>query len=54
MHVFVHRKNIKMIEKLKAKIEYHEIRDEYSEAEKLREQIQAIENKQAHHRHVKE
>lgn len=38
-----------MIEKLKAKIEFHEIRDEHDEAEKLREQIQAIENKPAHH-----
>jgi protein-arginine kinase activator protein McsA len=38
-----------MIEKLKAKIEFHAIRDEYSEADKLREQIQAIQDKPARH-----
>jgi tRNA U34 5-carboxymethylaminomethyl modifying GTPase MnmE/TrmE len=43
------KKNLKMIEKLHAKIEYHEIRDEYDEANKLREQITAIEdNANAH------
>lgn len=34
-----------MIEKLRAKIEFHEIRDEYDEANKLREQIDAIKDK---------
>jgi hypothetical protein len=50
---FSHRKELKMIEKLKAKIEYHEIRDENDEANKLWEQIQAIENKQQPAHHVK-
>jgi hypothetical protein len=36
-----------MIEKLHAKIEYHEIRDETDEANKLREQITVIEDHSA-------
>ena len=38
------KKHHKMIEKMLAKIEYHEIRDEYEQADKLREQILAIED----------
>jgi hypothetical protein len=38
-----------MIEKLKAKIEFHDIRDERNEADKLRAQIQAIKEKPARH-----
>lgn len=37
------KKDIKMIEKIEAKIEYHEIRDEHEEVDKLREKLVAIE-----------
>jgi excinuclease UvrABC nuclease subunit len=43
----LNKKQLKMIEKLHAKVEYHEIRDEYEEANKLREQIAAIEDANA-------
>jgi hypothetical protein len=36
-----------MIERLRAKIEYHQMRDECDEVDKLREQIQAIVGKAA-------
>jgi len=36
-----------MIEKLKAKIEFHECRNETSEVDKLREKIKDIEDKAA-------
>jgi hypothetical protein len=39
------KRELKMMEKLHAKIEYHEIRDELDEANKIREQIIAIEQK---------
>ncbi|CAB9511307.1 expressed unknown protein [Seminavis robusta] len=38
------KRDLKMLEKLHAKIEYLEIRDEYDEADKLREQMTAIED----------
>ena len=38
------KRDLKTLEKLHAKIEYLEIRDEYDEADKLREQIVAIED----------
>ena len=37
------KRDLKRIEKLHAKVEYLEIREEYDEADKLREQITAIE-----------
>ena len=39
----LHKRDLKRIEKLHAKVEYLEIREEYEEADKLREQIVAIE-----------
>ena len=41
----LNKKDLKMIDKIHAKMEYHEIRDELDEVEKLREQIVAIEEK---------
>jgi len=43
-----------MVEKLKSKIEYHESRDEYGEADKIREQITALEERAAEKAAVKE
>ena len=39
------KKDLKLIEKIEAKMEYHEIRDEHDEVDKLRQQILAIEEK---------
>ena len=36
------KRDLKLLEKLHAKIEYLEIRDEHAEADKIREQIDAI------------
>lgn len=38
------KKGIRMIEKLKAKIDYFEVRDDNEEAAKLREKVTAIED----------